>query len=122
MRIIRWGICGVTIQDLPVLTKTAVLLRVSIVSLTIRLMDLRRLANLTTDIWLPTAGTFSSRTVGTSSIGGRIKQIQLICLSSSLGNKEHLRRPLSGLRPLRFRYQNGAIWEELRSLRKQTFR
>ena|SRR5438477_194065 len=122
MRIIRWGICGVTIQDLPVLTKTAVLLREWIVSLTIQLMDSPRLANLITDIWRPTGGTFSSHTAGTSSIGGRIKQIQLICLSSSQGNKEHLRRPLSVLLPLQFRYQDGVIWEEPRSLRKRIFR
>src|SRR6185369_16323239 len=92
MRIIRWGICGVTIQDLQVLTRADGPTLLWSVSLTIRLMDSPRPANLITDTWQPIVVTFSRLTAGTSLIGGRTGDTQMTFLSSIRRCREH-RRP-----------------------------
>src|ERR1044072_7067075 len=94
MRTIPWGICTGTIPDSQVRTKPAVLLRALIGSSIIQSMDSQPQVNPIMDIWQPTAGTPSNRTVDTRSIDGGIEVKQPIFLSSLPLYKENL-RPLS---------------------------
>src|SRR6185369_3966983 len=121
MRIIRWGICGVTIQDLQVLTRADGPTLLWTVSLTIRLMDSPRPANLITDTWRPIVVMFLRLTAGTSSIGGGARDTRMTFLSSTRRCREHRRRRLLRSWPLQFPSSSGVIWEELQPSRKRIF-